>query len=243
MTNRTDPVPRTDAAPTVSIHSGRVVFDDEPLFEDLNVTFPGGAWTSLLGPSGVGKSTLLRLVPGLETGLGNGGTVRCSDGLPAAGRVALMAQTDLLFPWLTVIENVTLGLRMRGQAANAPAARERAMRLLDAVGLAASRDAWPDTLSGGMRQRVALARTLMEDRPIVLMDEPFSGLDAITKLRLQNLSARLLHGRTVLMVPTTRWRPCGSATESMSWPGVRRRSARRWNPTARRRAMSKIRRC
>jgi putative hydroxymethylpyrimidine transport system ATP-binding protein len=110
-----------------------------------------------------------------------------------------MAQRDLLFPWLSVLDNVTLGCRLRRDA-DPSSSRERAMVLLNSIGLAANGADLPDALSGGMRQRAALARTLMEDRPVLLMDEPFSAVDAITRVRLQNLAARLLGGRTVLLV-------------------------------------------
>jgi putative hydroxymethylpyrimidine transport system ATP-binding protein len=110
-----------------------------------------------------------------------------------------MAQQDLLLPWSSVLDNVTLGERLRMGRASAET-QERALALLDRVGLANSANALPSTLSGGMRQRAALVRTLMEDRPVVLMDEPFSALDAITRVRLQDLAADLLRGRTVLLV-------------------------------------------
>lgn len=185
---------------SVNVHSGAVDFDGTVLFEELDVTLSGGHITCLLGTSGVGKSTLLRLILGLETGPSNGGAVSCSDGGSLSGRAALMAQRDLLFPWLSVLDNVLLGSRLRGEPRMLGARRERAHQILSDVGLSDWADAAPDTLSGGMRQRAALARTLMEDRPVVLMDEPFSGLDAITKVRLQNLAARMLKGRTVLLV-------------------------------------------
>ncbi|MCG8507778.1 MAG: ABC transporter ATP-binding protein [Rhodospirillales bacterium] len=185
---------------SVSVQSGCVDFGGVKLFEELDVTLAEGTLTCLLGPSGVGKSTLLRFILGLETGNANGGTVACSDGLPLAGRAALMAQRDCLLPWLNVLENVTLGSRLRGEAAEIENRRKRALGLISEVGLSGWETAMPETLSGGMRQRAALARTLMEDRPVVLMDEPFSGLDAITKIRLQSLSARMLKGRTVLLV-------------------------------------------
>jgi putative hydroxymethylpyrimidine transport system ATP-binding protein len=144
----------------------------------------------------VGKSSLLRLIAGLTSGQG---TVAADDGQPLPGRIAWMGQQDLLLPWATALDNVMLGVRLRGRRADR-IDRERAMALLNAVGLADRADSRPDALSGGMRQRVALARTLFEDRPVVLMDEPFSALDAITRLRLQDLAAALLTGRTVLMV-------------------------------------------
>jgi putative hydroxymethylpyrimidine transport system ATP-binding protein len=107
-----------------------------------------------------------------------------------------MAQQDLLLPWLRLRENVLLGARLRGERADVA----RAEALIAAVGLAGREGARPAELSGGMRQRAALARTLMEDRPVVLMDEPFSAVDAPTRHRLQDLAARLLSGRTVLLV-------------------------------------------
>ena len=101
-------------------------------------------------------------------------------------------------PWLTVIENVTLGDRLR--RISDPIRYGLAYELIDRVGLLDYARELPAKLSGGMRQRAALARTLLEDRPVVLMDEPFSALDAITRLRLQELAADLLKGRTVLLV-------------------------------------------
>ncbi len=114
--------------------------------------------------------------------------------------MAYMAQEDLLLPWLNVLENVTLGYRLRDRSHTHPEVVERATGLLREVGLQASALATPDALSGGMRQRAAIARTLMEDQPVVLMDEPFSALDAITRLDLQNLAAGLLGGRTTLLI-------------------------------------------
>jgi putative hydroxymethylpyrimidine transport system ATP-binding protein len=107
-----------------------------------------------------------------------------------------MAQQDLLLPWRDLLGNVTLGAALRREAPDL--ARARAM--IAEVGLQGREAARPVQLSGGMRQRAALARTLMEDRPFVLMDEPFSAVDAPTRHRLQGLAARLLAGRTVLLV-------------------------------------------
>jgi putative hydroxymethylpyrimidine transport system ATP-binding protein len=154
----------------------------------------GGRVTALLGPSGSGKSTLLRLAAGL---MAAPGAVTAEDGLPLAGRIAWMAQQDLLVPWRDALGNVLLGQHLRGERPDT----DRASALLAAVGLTpADSGKMPAALSGGMRQRVALARTLLEDRPVVLMDEPFSAVDAPTRHRLQDLAARLLAGRTVLLV-------------------------------------------
>lgn len=190
-------MPQPEPAPGVRLRVAALAFDGQPLFADLDLELPAGRTTCLLGPSGVGKSTALRLLAGLLPGA----EVSASDGRPLAGRIAWMAQSDLLFPWLTVEENLVIGFRLRGASRrDLEAARERARALLARVGLAERARALPHTLSGGMRQRAALARTLVENRPIVLMDEPFSALDAITRHRLQELAADLLQGRTVLLV-------------------------------------------
>jgi putative hydroxymethylpyrimidine transport system ATP-binding protein len=178
----------------IEVQDASLRFAGAFLFQDLDFVLPGGAWTCLLGPSGVGKSSLLRLLAGLAPL--DQGAVRCSDGRPLSGRLAWMGQADDLLPWLSTLGNVTLGARLRGE----PADRAKARDLLARVGLHRQADQLPATLSGGQRQRAALARTLMEDRPVVLMDEPFSALDAITRARLQALAATLLAGRTVLLV-------------------------------------------
>jgi putative hydroxymethylpyrimidine transport system ATP-binding protein len=179
----------------VSVHAARLDYEGRPLFDDLDFKMAPGLWTCVLGASGVGKTSLLRLIAGLAEPW-EGSRIACSDAAPLAGRAAYMAQQDLLLPWLTVRRNVTLGRRLRHEVDDA----ERAADLLAMVGLSDKADALPATLSGGQRQRAALARTLMEDRPIVLMDEPFSALDAVTRHHIQGLAARLLKGRSVLLV-------------------------------------------
>lgn len=167
----------------------RVSGEAPGLFARLDLILPPGCVTCLLGASGVGKSTLLRLLAGLDTGAAFCGQV---ETLPAA----LMAQDPGLFPWLTVAQNVALGARLRGQRAD-PA---RTATLIGAVGLEGLESRLPAKLSGGQRQRVALARTLAEDRPLVLLDEPFSALDARLRLMIGDMAVRLLGGRTVLIV-------------------------------------------
>lgn len=166
-----------------------------PLFEG-SLTLPSAQWTCLLGPSGVGKSTVLRLILGLETGGFFEGQIKAEDGGDIGTRVSYMAQSDLLMPWLSVMENAVIGARLRGDTPD----MMRAEGLLKRVGLSAHCDKKPAELSGGMRQRAALARTLMEDRPVVLLDEPFSALDAGTRADMQELAAEVLHGKTVLLV-------------------------------------------
>jgi len=136
------------------------------------------------------------MLVGLDVGPGNYAPVVDDVGRSIPGRAAWMAQQDLLFPWLTALENVALGARLRHQ----PPDRERALALLSQVGLTGHERQLPATLSGGMRQRVALARTLMEDRPVVVLDEPFAAVDAITRSELQELAFELLHDRTVLLI-------------------------------------------
>ena len=182
--------PQAESEHAVRVEGARFGFEGMLLFDGLELALEQGRWTCLLGPSGVGKSSLLRIIAGLERL--EVGSLSILNG----ASIAYMAQQDLLMPWLSALANVSLGARLRGEKPD----RARALAMLDRVGLGTEADALPHTLSGGMRQRVALARTLMEDRPIVLMDEPFSALDAITRIRLQELAAGLLAGRTVLLV-------------------------------------------
>ncbi|MGR3453970.1 ABC transporter ATP-binding protein [Pseudooceanicola sp.] len=183
-------------APPALHLSGRATIDGTPIFGPISIDAPPGEWTCLLGPSGVGKSTVLRLLAGLGDEVAFDGKVAAGDGAPLGGRVALMAQADLLMPWLDVTANVTLGARLRGMAPQ----RGRASEVLGRVGLADHAAKRPHALSGGQRQRAALARTLIEDRPVVLLDEPFSALDARSRALMQDLAAEVLAGCTVLHV-------------------------------------------
>lgn len=169
-----------------------------PLFKQLDVTLPAGKWTCLLGKSGCGKTTLLRHLAGLlEDNVDWTGSISTSNALPLGGNLAYMAQQDLLLPWLNVIDNVCLSARF---GSSKKTDKQKALALLEAVELADKSESMPNQLSGGMRQRVALARTLMQDKPLVLMDEPFSALDAVTRHKLQSLSATLLADKTVLLI-------------------------------------------
>lgn len=198
-------------APTVRVVDATLSYSGSVVFDELSVAIEAGLWTGLLGPSGIGKSSLLRAIAGLPVLDGTlSGQFTCSEGTSLSGRVSYMAQRDLLLPWLTVLDNVLVGSRLRGQPVSAED-RNKAAGLLEAVGLGDSGKALPSTLSGGMRQRAALARTLMEDRPVILMDEPFSALDAVTRARLQDLACEMLEGRTVFLVthdPTEALRLC-----------------------------------
>ncbi len=179
--------------PAIHIDGLSLRFGQELLFRDFSMRLAGGELTALLGPSGVGKTSLLRVLAGF---LPAAGRIATQAGASLAGQVAYMGQEDLLLPWRSAIANVMVGARLRGVRPD----RKRAACLLQAVGLAGQEDALPATLSGGMRQRVALARTLYEDRPVVLMDEPFSALDQLSRARMQTLAAGLLRGKTVLLI-------------------------------------------
>ncbi len=180
----------------IRVSGASLSFDHHTVFHNLTFLAHGGQFTGILGPSGVGKTTLLKIIAGL---LPTGTTEICDQhGSSIQGKIAWMSQKDLLLPWLSIFDNVCLGARLRG--AITPQTQDRASSLLHQVGLTHVADKRPDALSGGMRQRAALVRTLMEDRQIILMDEPFSAVDPLTRIRLQDLSARLLHGRTVIFV-------------------------------------------
>jgi putative hydroxymethylpyrimidine transport system ATP-binding protein len=189
-------------APEILIEQLTFGYNGRMLFEDFSFSIAAGQWTCLLGPSGCGKSTLLRMISGSLT-RGVSGNIHFDGRARRRGQAAWMAQKDLLLPWLSVLDNVLLGTRLRGTL-NA-GRRQRALELLEAAGLNDIDQALPSALSGGMRQRVALLRTLMEGRPVILMDEPFSALDALTRLKLQNLAADLVHGATVLLVTHDPW--------------------------------------
>jgi len=184
-------------SPAIHLEEITLAFHGRKLFDRFSAVMAGGQWTCLLGPSGCGKSTLLGLVSG-DGRLKYSGRVQFRPAGSVTGAVSWMAQNDLLLPWLTVHGNIMLGARLRGEEGSE--LKERAGQLLVEAGLAGKGGLLPGQLSGGMRQRVALLRTLLEDRPVILMDEPFSALDALNRAELQNLAARMTRGRTVLMV-------------------------------------------
>ena len=181
----------------LSLKNISLKFDDVTIFDELSVELIAQQWTCLLGQSGCGKSTLLRVIAGLQQA--DSGTVEyANQPVKNSKNIAYMAQDDCLMPWLNAQDNVSIGARLRGELS--PESQNKAHELLDVVGLNDHITSMPATLSGGQRQRVALARTLFEDCPIVLMDEPFSKLDAISRYKLQDLAAESLQGRTVVLV-------------------------------------------
>jgi NitT/TauT family transport system ATP-binding protein len=160
--------------------------------DHISLQVEAGEFVCLVGASGCGKSTLLNLVAGLDAPSGGGVDVR--------GRCGLMFQESALFPWLTVGSNIELAMRLRGVGRRER--RERAMALLESVHLGDFAKKRPFELSGGMRQRVALARAFAQDADVLLMDEPFGALDAMTRDLLHDELERLWVDRafTVLFV-------------------------------------------
>jgi len=151
--------------------------------EPLTLEIETGRFVSLVGPSGCGKSTLFNVIAGLLQPSEGRVLIDGQDATGTIGRVGYMLQKDLLLPWRTVVDNVILGMEIQGVPRSE--ARERAMPLLQRYGLAGFERNYPNSLSGGMRQRAALLRTLLFDTDVILLDEPFGALDAQTKLRMQ----------------------------------------------------------
>jgi ABC-type nitrate/sulfonate/bicarbonate transport system ATPase subunit len=166
----------------------------------ITVSIPQGRFVSLIGPSGCGKSTIFNIIAGLLEPTGGRVLIDGVDATGTIGRVGYMLQKDLLLPWRTVLDNVVLGMEI--QAVPLRAARERALPLLRRYGLSGFEYLYPNSLSGGMRQRAALLRTLLFDTDVILLDEPFGALDAQTKLQMQEWLMALWSdfGKTVLFV-------------------------------------------
>jgi len=190
--------PSVDArsiAPAISVAGlGKRFGATGPLvLDNVSLTIEPGEFVCLLGASGCGKSTLLNIIGGLESPTTGRVTV-------TSGNAAVMFQESALFPWLSARKNVEIALRLRG----VPRAdrRAKALELLDVVNLADAAEKRPHELSGGMRQRVALARSLAQERPVLLMDEPFAALDAITRDLLHEELEQVWRrtGRTIVFV-------------------------------------------
>jgi NitT/TauT family transport system ATP-binding protein len=177
--------------------NGQVV----PVIGDLSLTLREGEIVSIVGPSGCGKTTLLNTLCGLLAP--DSGHIRWHgrEVLGQPQNVGYMLQKDLLLPWRTALGNTLLGLQIRGVA---PAeAEDRSRAMLDQLGLHGFADHYPSTLSGGMRQRVALARTLVNEPDVLLLDEPFAALDFQSKLLIENDTVGLVRrGRRSLMLIT-----------------------------------------
>ena len=164
-------------------------FAGRRVLHDVSLDLTAGEFVALVGRSGSGKSTLLRAIAGLDDDAGKSGLIAAPD------PISVLFQDSRLLPWRTVLQNVVLGLR-------APDADARGRQALADVGLGARDGDWPGVLSGGEQQRVALARSLVRSPELLLADEPFGALDALTRTRMQDLLARLVrvHRPAVLLV-------------------------------------------
>ena len=166
-------------------------YDNVDVLDNINLTINEGEFVAIVGPSGCGKTTLLNLISGYEE--------PTSGSIERNGELRMVYQQDGLFPWLTVIENIGLGIR------NVKKSRDKDLQLKEAIeliGLEGFENHYPHQLSGGMRQRVELVRALTGESDILLMDEPFSALDYLTRLKLRNELVSLLkeRPRTVILV-------------------------------------------
>ncbi|MGD0232770.1 MAG: ATP-binding cassette domain-containing protein [Syntrophorhabdales bacterium] len=173
---------------------------DVPVLRDINFSVGRAETLAIVGPSGCGKTTLLYILAGLLAP--SAGSVRIDDGKAgrSPGKTGFILQDFGLLPWRTVWENVCLGMKIQGM--NRPRREQRAAGLLEELGLLPHRDRFPDSLSGGEKQRIAIGRALATDPDLLLMDEPFSSLDAITRENLQNtlLDISIKRGLTVILV-------------------------------------------
>jgi ABC-type nitrate/sulfonate/bicarbonate transport system ATPase subunit len=190
--------------PLLEVKGLRMAYGSGPdslsVLGDVHLRLDRGEFIALIGPSGCGKSTFFNLLAGLVQP--NGGEIRLQGG-PVAdlrGAIAYMQQKDLLLPWRKTLDNAVLGLEIQGVPR--PTARKRARDLLTVFGLKGFEDRYPHELSGGMRQRVALMRTILCGKDIWLLDEPFGALDAITRREMQTwlLKAWERYGASVLLV-------------------------------------------
>lgn len=155
----------------------------EPVLAGVDLAVEDSEFVSIIGPSGCGKSTLLNIIAGLDHP--DSGSVSLDGGQdqPRLGRVGYMQQKDLLLPWRTVLDNAILGLELRGVPRRQ--ARKQALQLTESFGLSGFEGQYPYALSGGMRQRAAFLRTMLLGQELVLLDEPFGALDALTRVQMQ----------------------------------------------------------
>ncbi|WP_224402799.1 ABC transporter ATP-binding protein [Pseudonocardia sp. ICBG1034] len=177
-----------------------VSYGDLPVLSGVSLDVAPGEFVSLVGPSGCGKSTLFGALAGILDGATVTGGIEVDGGPVRGAPFGLMPQQDLLFPWRTVLDNTTLGLEVAGVGRRE--ARERARALFEPFGLAGFEDARPGALSGGMRQRAALLRTVVGGREVLLLDEPFGALDALTRTAMQDWleSVRARYGWTTVLI-------------------------------------------
>ena len=158
--------------------------------DSVSLSIKEGEFVSILGPSGCGKSTILSIIAGIIKPTEGAVLLKQQDSNDSELAIGYMLQQDYLFPWKTIIDNVLLGPKIGNT--NTTTTKEKGLELLNEVGLSHVVNDYPGSLSGGMRQRAALVRTLITNPEILLLDEPFSALDYLTKLKLEDLVSHLL---------------------------------------------------
>ncbi|MEA3424070.1 MAG: ABC transporter ATP-binding protein [Bacillota bacterium] len=159
-------------------------YNGELIFKDISLYLSKGEFVSILGPSGIGKSTLFDVISGLKKPKSGKFLINGTDETERTGIVSYMHQKDLLLPWRTVVENGAVPLEIKGMKKKD--AMDKVMEKLDIFGLQEHKDKYPSQLSGGMKQRASLLRTYMFSKEVMLLDEPFGGLDALTKHKMQD---------------------------------------------------------
>jgi putative hydroxymethylpyrimidine transport system ATP-binding protein len=184
--------------PVLALEGVSFSYGETPVLVELSLCVRPGEFVSLVGASGAGKSTVFKLLTGLLSPSGGRATVL--GGPPAPGRVGYMPQRDSLMDWRTALDNAAAGLEVQGVPLSE--AREQARTLWADFGLAGAEGRYPHELSGGMRQRVAFLRTVLGGHPVLLLDEPFGSLDALTRAQMQEWLLGLWErlGKTVLLV-------------------------------------------
>jgi NitT/TauT family transport system ATP-binding protein len=197
-------VPNGRELPLVASGLSKVFGEDDgrpvEIIRSVSLALARGEIVSIVGPSGCGKTTLLNLLCGLLPATSGNVFWHGEQVRQVPARVGYMLQKDMLLPWRTAIENAALGLQIKGVSRRARMTQARA--LLEKLGLDGFADYYPSALSGGMRQRVALARTLAPDPEVLMLDEPFSALDFQTKILIERDTARLVRGehRALLLI-------------------------------------------
>ncbi|GLQ57003.1 ABC transporter ATP-binding protein [Devosia nitrariae] len=188
------------STPRLELRHVRKRFGDLAVLADISLSVRPGEFVSILGPSGAGKSTVLQLLTGALAGDGGDILVDGAPLAPGSHRFAFMPQRDALMPWRRVIDNTTLGLEVEGLSRKT--ARARVEPLFLEFGLSGFEFHYPAQLSGGMRQRAALLRTVVQERSMLLLDEPFGALDALTRREMQHWLAGMWtrHRWTVLLI-------------------------------------------
>ena len=170
------------------------------ILDNIDFQINDGEFVSLIGPSGCGKSTLLNIISGLNNPDNGEIIISGIESKDRLGKLSYMQQKDLLLPWKTILDNSILGLELQNE--NKTISETKAIKLLDTFGLSGYENYYPDQISGGMRQRASFLRTILTNNKILLLDEPFSALDSITRSQMQKWLLQLWEqfNKTILLV-------------------------------------------